>query len=648
MKILSAEIKNFRILKDSTVNLDESVTIIVGKNNTGKTSFSQLFYLFFKDSRFSIYDFSLSCQKEFIEAYRDRFNIGNNRPFPLISLELKIEYTDADNWALIRDFLVNLDNDNTLTILCEYSVKNSGLFFKALKKRLIDINASEENIMKEVERLLSTHYEKKFISKDNKGIKAQVEKLTISKLLSVDFIGAQRTIVDGSSDSKAGIALSSILEKQYKMQLEEQDSIAIELDNTLDKTSKEIDNKLESHFEGFKDSLTTFGYPGLHDSSLNIKSDIEAKKLFKDYVKLFYQDNEAELPEIYNGLGTSNLIYIIAKVYEYLVADNRDTGFKLLFIEEPEAHMHPQMQTVFIANVEDFLKRKGIKVQLVISTHSSHILYGASFDKIRYFKKDHNNSVLIKNLCDYEKEYSGKLTNTADSMNHAFLRKYLTTHKCDIFFADKLVFIEGTSERLLFPRFLEILKKEKGVENALISQHVTIFEVGGAYAHIFKHLISFLELKTLVITDIDSVESKGKHKKRKVQKNRSLITSNPILKSWIPEKESIDDLWSLSKDGKTDGFVRVAYQTPKKGKCGRSFEEAMIIENSQYFINNIKKFPSVKRALPKNKEPKSMLGNSYTIQNKINKTNFALELLFDQGNWQLPNYIKEGLRWLEK
>ena len=50
--------------------------------------------------------------------------------------------------------------------------------------------------------------------------------------------------------------------------------------------------------------------------------------------------------------------------------------------------MHPQMQTVFIKNITDFLAKNEFNVQVIISTHSSHILTNAQFESIRYFAKN--------------------------------------------------------------------------------------------------------------------------------------------------------------------------------------------------------------------------------------------------------------------
>lgn len=105
------------------------------------------------------------------------------------------------------------------------------------------------------------------------------------------------------------------------------------------------------------------------------------------------------LPENYNGLGYLNLISIIFDIKIILNEFKRGTSPKpadinLLFIEEPEAHTHPQMQAIFIKNIKSLVGRaitnaNGITrpLQTILSTHSAHIVAESDFDDIKYFKR---------------------------------------------------------------------------------------------------------------------------------------------------------------------------------------------------------------------------------------------------------------------
>lgn len=81
----------------------------------------------------------------------------------------------------------------------------------------------------------------------------------------------------------------------------------------------------------------------------------------------------------------------------------------------------------------------------------------------------------------------------------SFLLQYMKLTHCDLFFADAAVLVEGNVERLLLPLMIEKAAPQ------LQSSYLSILELGGAFAHLFRTLIQFLGLTTLVITDLDSV-----------------------------------------------------------------------------------------------------------------------------------------------
>ena len=71
MRVESAHIEGYRLFEDESISFDDSTTIIVGRNNSGKTSFVELFYKFFgsgKPAKFSVDDFSRNQRKSLQEA----------------------------------------------------------------------------------------------------------------------------------------------------------------------------------------------------------------------------------------------------------------------------------------------------------------------------------------------------------------------------------------------------------------------------------------------------------------------------------------------------------------------------------------------------------------------------------------------------
>ncbi len=669
MKIKKVEIKNFRILENVIIDLDDDITLIVGRNNSGKTSLTEIFYKFFSGdkSRFRFEDFSLSSHAGFLNASKlyseyvaakeaeepvdslfEKQDLFKNE-IPKIVTNIFIEYTDADdgNLASLSNFLMDLDMERKDALLsCEYSISEPEKFFKIFTTNAVEYN----NDLIEFIRKNLHFFEKKFYSVDSKNLesKSLIESpAEIENIFLPRFITAQINVDDHSDDNSKG--LSRGFESYYKHNKNE-DEGAKKLKTSLDETAVELDGNYKVFFKSIFDDLENFGVnTGVNkkELELEIKTHFEVEKVLKNNANLFYRHDEKLLPESYNGLGYSRLIFILLSIlgyYEEQFKRKTPPNFSLLFIEEPEAHLHPQMQQTFIKNIRDFIKKKNWKVQIIITTHSSHIVADCGFEGIRYFDKS-GKKIDVKNLTEFKTNIVKKEGNDETIK---FLKQYMTLYNCDMFFADKIILVEGTVERLLLP---EMIKKEA---KELINQYLTVIEVGGAYAHNFKEILEFINVKTLIITDIDAIDKSKKRSACPVDTGVNIATSNQTLVKWLPKKELISELLACLEEHKTDKKSRVSFQIPEAagGKCGRSFEEAFIIKNAGVFSANAKEISTGdlfkiddKTA---NKTADVILNEAYTIAGNIpKKTDFAFDII-RLDTWEVPTYIKEGLVWLQK
>jgi hypothetical protein len=214
--------------------------------------------------------------------------------------------------------------------------------------------------------------------------------------------------------------------------------------------------------------------------------------------------------------------------------------------------------------------------------------------------------------------------------------------RCDLFFADKAILIEGTVERLLLPQMIVEVAED------LLHQYVSVIEVGGAYAHLFRGMLEFLNVQTLIITDLDAVDPADARKAAKVASG--LKTSNQTLVKWLPALGTIDELLTATAAQKTDGRVSVAFQIPEApgGSTGRSFEEAFILANSSA-LATVTTPLSIEALLVSGATrltEAEIQAQSYEIAAGIKKkTDFAFDILTLDA-WTTPRYIKEGLEWL--
>jgi hypothetical protein len=220
----------------------------------------------------------------------------------------------------------------------------------------------------------------------------------------------------------------------------------------------------------------------------------------------------------------------------------------------------------------------------------------------------------------------------APEPDREFLHQYLTLTRCDLFFADKAVLIEGTAERILLPAIIRKTDGAAAGQPQLGTQYLTVMEVGGAYAHRFFDLLSFLELRTLIITDIDAVKPNDGGRRVAVPVAEGLFTSNGCLKVSFGDDVSPEALLGKTAAEKTFSMWRIAFQIPETqgGPCGRSFEDAFILANPARF--------------PLSDSDPALA--AYALASDQKKSTFALEHAIEHTEWNVPRYISEGLRWL--
>lgn len=681
MKIEKIKVNNFRSLKNFCMDLEDELSLIVGKNNNGKTSVIEILNKFLNKSS------TLECDDFNIEYTMDLEKNLKNEEYEFImqgiKLKIFIRYDENDNLSNVSKFLTTLDVENNYIVLdFEYVLNEDN--FQLLKTEYLKF--IKENSDKDFEYFFRHNYKKyfKFIkrslgydrekNKENEEIYIDLENdKEINNLVNIKYISAKRAVDNKDTNNTLSLQSASYYER-IKDKLEMEQSIA-DFRTELEETDKKFDEKYESIFENVLKKIKEFGGLKKDDLNIKIKSLLQQSNILKGNTTVFYNYNDqSNLPENYNGLGYLNLISIIFEI-ENIINDfskeDQKADINLLFIEEPEAHTHPQMQYVFINNIKSLLKKsseeKKINLQTIITTHSSHIVSQSDFSDIKYFNKS-NNGTWCKNLKDLKKLYED------DEKSYRFLKQYLTLNRAEVFFADKIIFIEGDTERILLPAMLKKIDLEgEELDEKLLSQNISIIEVG-RHSKIFQHFLNFLQIKTLIITDIDSTKKKltsdGKttYVACSVDDTEAIRTSNDSIKYFFDKYIENDDcLESLKRITSSERIIKKVENNWEKDENGnlmvqyqlkeetvdyypRSFEDAFICINKDFIKENKKDFNSLKKLEIIEKEPNDF----YKIAQECidSKPSFAIEILLNSddnySNWNIPSYIKEGLEWLKK
>ena len=463
----------------------------------------------------------------------------------------------------------------------------------------------------------------------------------LEELFPFHIIPAERLLgEDGTQNS----SLSSLISEFFEMNEEELDpSVAEkvkELRAIVEKANKNVQKQSDSILSSLVNDSVGFGYPNGEELQLGVTTQLSIDDQIKNQTQLSYTagtSNEC-LPGTYNGLGYKNLIKMefLLAAFAKKIEKCGNACIPLLFIEEPESHMHPQMQHAFAEYLEAFLgKITSVGIQTLLTSHSAHVANTMAFSKIRYAQKT-KEGVIYRNLNSFEQE---------NPDNSDFIRKYLTLTKCDLFFADKAILVEGASERLLIPDMIDKCDKSGDFSSQkykLPAQYYTLIEIGGAYAYKFIPFIEFLGIPCLILTDIDSVSGqKGKNGQvyyKSVPVSCGETTSNETLKWWVRKNKGLSyndkaqinlaDIISMSSGDKTRGKCHIEFQTKENELCGHSLEEAIRnVNRSHYGLSD------------------SPTEDDLEFSGKC-KTDFALKLIYECTDYNIPAYIKSGLIWL--
>ncbi|SEN00793.1 ATP-dependent nuclease [Halomonas caseinilytica] len=709
MKITSFSLKNYRRLANVTLVLDDKTTVLVGANNSGKTSCIGALHTFLRSpDNLNVRDISKQNWKaiqKLGEQVEEEFptneemeDLSEDLVMLLPSLDIEIT-AEANEAYKVRDILPDLEwSGGALSVRINYEVTDVSKMFREFVDTRVIVSGHEGEVSLWPKDLCD-FLEKgrnfsKFIKQKHyvlsKGAETSEDEIlqplkseALKKLIRVDAISEQRGLgAEDDADQKGPYSekqrLNKLLRDYYEGILNPEDSPEADDLKVLGQQQnleKDFTKRLNKQFESPFEELKSMGYPGIGGNpTVEIAAKVSGTDALQKSSSVRYRldDKEEEfLPESYLGLGYQNLIYLTFRLLEFRdkwmrvgksasSEDNVEDQIEpihLVLLEEPEVNLHAQVQRVFISKAYDTLRNHSdlrdqeekkdkpeYQTQLVISTHSSHIINDIDFKDLRYFRRnDPNASIAMDHT---------SIANMSELFAHAkdellFVRKHLKLTHCDIFFADGVIFVEGQAERLLVPEFISNSFPD------LSNRYISMLEVSGAHTHKYRELVEKLGVATLVLTDLDSVDNQGKS--CFPQRNSDQKSNNDTLKMWHPRKETVDELVDLPKTGHATisqgAPLYVAFQKPAL-ICGeealsRTFEDALILANFDY--EYFQKKPKIKAAHESGGE--SLSKSLYEYVQGLNKGDFAFDCLFhlaenESNSFTPPEYMSDGLKWL--
>ena len=710
MKLIDMGIRNYRQFEKAEISFDDGITVLAGANNSGKTSLITLIKNVFMDEK-SVYnesDIPARNMQKWVESvyplFESFFLSGNSAEKveeELVELILPgdeskhqntIETTRVtvhvsydpltDDIKLFADYIMDLDEKKHDFFFEYYFEVKRSKFIQSVSKEYEKIKKRFEEIQEDRTKLKRPSDEKDLnnIELKERYLKQRIVALYVNSivptcyfcdetyenrcqmedikqfrnLFNFCFIKASRPLDDDAADHTHSISKQLI--KMAKMNDDWNELIERLPDEILKPIQeKEINKKVrETSFNSLKDTITAIeetngGQSGELMLDMLVNED-DISELLQRITTATYCVDGYFLGEASQGLGYSNMIYIHLQLNEYESKIDK-CKVNVFFVEEPESHMHPQMQQVFIKYL---IEHYNDGIQGLITTHSNEMVRVAGITHLRVIRRTGS---FISELYDPSKliQELKKSDETEDNLLANFYDWFFEIGYSELVFADKAIFYEGDTERLYIRKLLTLEKYKK-----LRQQYIAYIQVGGAYAKNYKKMIELLGIKSLIITDIDydkDAESIGNINASK--------TTNATIKDFYridnPNSDpKVEDLYAW-KDSKQNiicnGLIYTCFQSDKDG-YSRTLEEAML---SQFYKIDVTKSFTKREWMEKRSEAKL----NYVIPTKNfkdddpirlrdilkstvgSKTSFMYSVIMqNQTEKTEPDYIQGGLKWL--
>ena len=706
MFIHSITISNYRQLSNVHLNFQKNLTVLAGPNNSGKTTLITLLNEIFNNGKmsYSYIDIPTKLSIEWVdkiisvvkplflsndkkngvtqvvtaltkdESFKEEYSIK------CFEVKVQVDYDpESDIIQEFADYLMDLDNTKHSFYFLYTFIPSVSVFerllgdrYEKIKQRFIDLE-NPECLEKEVKQYsLKDDFlklycdclvEKCYFCNCDYSTQNSMEVSDFKKLFNFRSIKASRNLDDSDKDSSKGISKSvvSLLKNDDEWVLKTKELPNTLLNGILQSGAKTVLQKssVDSLDKTIQDiSKTSGGHVGKIQLEMDVdESDVD--QFIQKITRAKYDIDGLLLNESSQGLGFSNLIYLHMQLEDFYKSIDPKI-VNVFFIEEPESHMHPQMQNIFIKHLKSYYEEKSL--QGLITTHSNEIAKSVDISSLRVIRQTEKSKSELFDLSEFKKSIEGEKIEEIDDDTTCLLENFydwfFEIGYSELIFADKVILYEGDSERLYIRKLINLDEF-----SALSNSYIAFIQVGGAYALNYRSMLTKLRIKSLIITDLDYSKSVAELSEVK-SSNSTNATINSFYKR-LCEKDNnpnIEEIYQWQKQNDyiiSDGSIGLAFQD--EDSTARTLEEAMLAK-----LQNIDVFKKIKRSewktirknnklvftVPNNKQGEK--DSEYSIRDIIEatsngKTDFMYSVILS-GNERkvLPDYIKRGLLWLAK
>ena len=474
MYISRLVIRNFRLFEDLDISINDDLCCVIGENNTGKTALFRAIQICLDVTLPSVYR---SLIREDIHA-----GVDISQPSQvLIGIELTDFEGEVNEEALVSTWKIATDQAR---IFFRFRPKPSVRESLATGKRSPGTLTLEDYAW-EIRGGGNPGIDLTQIEWNNDDIGETVRFSDLQSFLVVHLAALRDVEADLRSTRHSPLAR---LIEACEISQDEQDALIkifhtanqqIEASETIEKIAKSIDKSFKWVAGPAFEMDVTLGL-----SSATFQSIIRnLKMLLSDLSLQFFEPAR-------NGLGMNNILYVSILI-EYLRKrqERAASSGQLVLIEEPEAHLHPQLQASLLFAL------RNIGVQVILTTHSTQFTSQAPFSALVSLTRRTDASIASGNL-SHNAALSGE--EVAD------LERYLDATKSNLLFARKVMLVEGPAELFLIPAIVSAVN-----DTNLEREGISVVAIYGVHFDVYTKLFQLeaLEKKCAIVADADLMPS---------------------------------------------------------------------------------------------------------------------------------------------